>query len=49
LRRHILGQAKVDDSRRGLAIYIDYQDVRRLQVSMDNRFLVCVLYPFALG
>ena len=42
-----LGNTEVDNSRHGLAVDLGDEDVRRLEVAMDDGFLVRVLYAFA--
>jgi hypothetical protein len=45
-RRDRFGQAEVDDSRHRFPVYFGHQNVRRLQVSMDDGLLVRVLHAF---
>ena len=45
--RSSLGQTEVDDPGHRLAIHVAHQNVRRLQVAMDDGLLVRVLHSFA--
>jgi hypothetical protein len=42
-----LGHAEVDDLRHRLVVPDRDEHVRRLQVAVDHRLLVCVLHTFA--
>ena len=45
-RRDRLGETEIDDVRGGNTIDLIYQEVGRLQVAVDDRFLVRVLHTF---
>ena len=47
LRRDCLGEAEVDDARHRLAVYFDDQNIRRLQVAMNDGLLMSMLHAFA--
>jgi hypothetical protein len=47
LGRRRFGESEIDNSRDRLAIHLRNQDVRRLEVAVDNRFLMRVLHSFA--
>ena len=42
-----LGESKVDDSWRRPSVHLDHQNVRRLQIAMDDGFLMSVLHALA--